>query len=218
VRTRSNLLRLAAVPILALGLLGTVASPATAAPASTAQRAMALARAVASSKDPSASLAGLSTADQALVKEAVTPVRTDVTMERLATPANAGITPDNFFGSWGLHGTWTAKDIYGISLFSFWQTTTVTSTNGDAITTVTVSDKGEQIFNAGIGWRVAHAAVGSTKNCGWEGRGLAKFYFVFGTGGYDLAHPTNCGQIRMNIDGINKWILTSCDLEYNNYC
>ena len=213
-RTRSNLLRLAAVPILALGLLGTVASPATAAPASTAQRAMALARAVASSKDPSASLAGLSTADQALVKEAVTPVRTDVT----TAPANAGVLPD-FLGTWNEHITWTAKDVFNISLYSYWQTTNATAAgSGTTISSVTVTDKGEQIFNAGIGWRVAHAAVGSTKNCGWEGRGLAKFYFVLGTGGWDLEHPSNCGQIRLNIDGHDKWILSSCDLQYNNAC
>jgi hypothetical protein len=62
------------------------------------------------------------------------------------------------------------------------------------------------------GWRIAHAPTTSTLNVGWEGRGLARYYFVFGAGGWDLIHPSDCIQQLLNANGHDHRSTRSCDL------
>jgi hypothetical protein len=127
------------------------------------------------------------------------------------TPA---ITPDaataaKFHGCWSVHATGGRKGFFGNTLYTFWQTTKVCA-NAGKVTSVAVLGAGGETSTPG--WRIAHAPNTSKLNVGWEGRGLAQYHFVLGAGPWDIQHPSDCLQLRLNADGKHFRVMLSCDL------
>jgi hypothetical protein len=128
------------------------------------------------------------------------------------TPA---ITPDaaaaaKFNGCFSVHATGGRKALFGNTLYTFWQTTKVCA-KGGKVTSVAVTSAGGETSTPG--WRIAHAPTTSKLNVGWEGRGLAAYHFVLGAGPWDIQHPSDCIQLRLNADGKHFRAMSSCDLE-----
>jgi hypothetical protein len=164
--------------------------------------------------DPQAAYAQLSAADRAEFDSLTRPAGEPSVTTTLDgnTPA---ITPDaataaKFNGCFSVHATGGRKAFFGNTLYTFWQTTKVCA-KGGKVTSVAVTSAGGETSTPG--WRIAHAPTTSKLNVGWEGRGKAAYHFVLGAGPWDIQHPSDCLQLRLNADGKHFRVMTSCDLE-----
>lgn len=115
-----------------------------------------------------------------------------------------------YTGCWGLHQKDEVTAPLGNTLYTYWQTTRVCARNG-RVTSVSVTDAGGETKTPG--WKIAHAPTKMKKNVGWEGRGVAQYYFVLGTGGYDIQNPTECIQQRLNGNGVDHLFTRDCSLD-----
>jgi hypothetical protein len=115
-----------------------------------------------------------------------------------------------YTGCWAWNQTYERKAILGNTLYTYWQTTKVCAVNGRVTSVAVTNADGE---TSTPGWRIAGAPRKSAKSVGWEGRGLARFYFVLGSGGFDVQSPSNCIQQRLNANGRDRRSMSSCNLD-----
>ena len=109
----------------------------------------------------------------------------------------------------GLHQKYARKALAGNTLYTYWQSTHVCTSKGK-VTKVWVSDAGGETSTPG--WRIDKRPNTSTKNVHWEGRGAARYHFVLGAGPWNIQHPVDCIQERLNADGRHYLTTKSCDL------
>jgi hypothetical protein len=175
--------------------------------------ALALAKQVFESSDPTAAYAALSEADRLKIDAATLPHSLEVTSKEI-DPSNihpeGAVSPGEsaWSGCWGLHQTFLRKALLGNTLYTYWQNTYV-CVNG-TVYSVWVDGAGGETSTPG--WRIANPPTTSTLNVSWEGRGLARYFFVFGAGGWDLQHPSDCIQQLLNSNGHDHRSTRSCDL------
>ena len=115
-----------------------------------------------------------------------------------------------YTGCWTRSQTNKRKALLGNTLYTYWQTTRVCARNGRVISVAVTNADGE---TSTPGWRIVRNPVKSHKSVGWEGRGLARYYFVLGAGGVDIQHPSDCIQLRLNADGRHYRPMSSCNLD-----
>jgi len=115
-----------------------------------------------------------------------------------------------FDGCWERKKTYEAKAAFGNTLYTAWQTTRVCARDG-RVTSVAVTNAGGETSTPG--WRIARAPTKSAKSVGWEGRGLAQYYFVLGAGVIDIQNPSDCIQQRLNANGRDHRSMSSCNLD-----
>lgn len=115
-----------------------------------------------------------------------------------------------YTGCRSLNQTYERKALLGNTLYTYWQTTKVCAYNG-RVTSVAVTNAGGETSTPG--WRIARAPTKSAKSVGWEGRGLARYYFVLGAGGIDIQNPSDCIQQRLNANGRDHRPMKSCNLD-----
>ena len=163
--------------------------------------------------DPQAAYNQLSSEEKAEFDSLTKPAG-DPTVNTTVTGGAPAITPDvataKFTGCWGMHATGGAKALAGNTLYTFWQDTGVCVKNGK-VTSVSITNAHGETSTPG--WRIAHAPTTSKLNAGWEGRGLAEYHFVLGAGPWDIQHPSDCLQLRLNADGKHHRVFYGCDLE-----
>jgi len=46
---------------------------------------------------------------------------------------------------------------------------------------------------------------------GWEGRGIIQVNYALGVNGWNIQHVTPCGQLRLNANGYNYAVSSSCN-------
>jgi hypothetical protein len=174
--------------------------------------------------DPQSAYNQLSAADRAEFDSLTQPaggptVDTTISDDSAAVTPDAvtpdAVTPDadsaaKFNGCWSVHVVARRKSLLGNTLYTFWQTTRVCAKGGKVTSVAVPYANGE---TSTLGWRKRAAATRSKRNVGWEGRGLAAYHFVFGVGGWNIQHPSDCLQLRLNADGRHFRVLHSCDLE-----
>lgn len=169
--------------------------------------------------DPVAAYDQLNAEDRAIVDRATQPYGDLEThfetapaddAEGLDANAHADALHAKFSGCWALHFTGKRKAFFGNTIYTYWQNTNVCASGGK-VTKVSVTNAGGETSTPG--WRIRHAPATSTYNPGWEGRGKAQYYFVLGVGGWDIHHPSDCLQGRLNADGSHYRVMTSCDLQ-----
>jgi hypothetical protein len=115
-----------------------------------------------------------------------------------------------YTGCWSLNQTDEHTARFGNTLFTYWQTTKVCAINGRVSSVAVTYADGETNTP---GWRIKSPPEKSAKSVGWEGRGLAKFFFVFGTNGFDLQHSSPCIQQRLNANGHDHQSMRTCNLD-----
>ena len=164
-----------------------------------------IARRVLASRNPAATYRRLPAAKKRAMRYAIAPtrVRTRHTKIRMIAQGNAAC--------WQEMARSEVHSAAGITLYSFWQATKV-CTSKNKVVTVSVIKPLTGAETSTLGWRLRRGVDVTVYNAGWEGRGLARFAFVFGAGGWNLLHPTNCLQQRLNADHRNFLQLTSCNL------
>ena len=124
------------------------------------------------------------------VEVTMTPTR------RASQPVTPGmVRAAAYNGCWSLSITGRAKNSVGKVLYTYWQTTAICA-NNNRVTAVWMDNAGGETSTPG--WRIERGPDLTTRNVGWEGRGIAQYHFVLGVGGYDIQHPTNCLQGRLN--------------------
>jgi hypothetical protein len=198
-------------------VVGLAGSPALGATRSTPD-GEALARRVAASPDPQRALERLGPAERAAVERVVMPVTTTIR----SSPAVA-VEPETAAAQraaaaaavscWQQRHVAEAKNVFNTVLYSYFQTTRV-CISGGVVRYTRVLDPGYHVYSA-FWWHPdpsQQAPVIREKTVGWEGRGIAQFYFRLGVGGWDVHRPTNCLQIRLNANFRDKQALLSCDI------
>jgi hypothetical protein len=157
--------------------------------------------------DPAAAYASLGTSERRQFDAVMTPDSLDlVESEDFDAPESLAA----YTGCWGRNQTFAAKAAAGNTLYTYWQTTRVCVTRGRVTSVAVTYADGE---TSTVGWRIDKAPTKSTRNVIWEGRGNARYYFVLGTGGWDILHPVNCIQLRLNADGYHYRAMKSCNLD-----
>ncbi|GAA6617209.1 hypothetical protein [Scytonema sp. NUACC26] len=185
------------------------------------QRGLALAEQVYNANDPVQARSDLTVEEQNLVDSVTQPAALEVQSQPIDSAPTQGAptqgastqgasTLSTYTGCWGLNQSAKRKALLGNTLYTYWQTTQVCARNG-RVTSVAVTNAGGETSTPG--WRIARNPTTSTKNVGWEGRGLARYYFVLGAGGIDVQNPTDCIQMRLNGNGRNYRYLSSCNLD-----
>lgn len=170
------------------------------------QQGLALAQQVYNAVDPIRARSALTVEEQNLVDGVTQPATVEVESQRVGGPENLLA----YTGCWALNQKYEAKALFGNTLYTCWQRTRVCAQNGRVTSVAVTYADGE---TQTPGWRIAHAPTISTRNVGWEGRGLARYYFVFGTAGYDIQHPSDCIQQRLNANGHDHRSMSSCNLQ-----
>jgi hypothetical protein len=61
------------------------------------------------------------------------------------------------------------------------------------------------------GWYQNGANQSHTNNVGWEGRGIIQVNYALGVNGWNIQHVTPCGQLRLNANGYNYAVSSSCN-------
>ena len=178
-----------------------------------ATEGLSIASRVFAAADPSREIAALSDADRAKFDGVTTPGELEVAETLLDEDGTAlkveSVAKPDYSGCYGWHQKYGRKALLGNTLYTYWQSTSVCVTSGK-VTSVSVYDDGGETSTPG--WRITHAPTTATKNVSWEGRGKAQYYFVFGAGGWDIQHPTDCIQQRLNGNGKDHASSGSCDL------
>lgn len=205
----------AAVSLMAVSA-GAIETPSNA-PSAAAKEGADLASKVFSASDPAAARAKLSAAEREKFDQATMPASLEVS-EKKRVPVS-GEEGDAKAGDqtaaagsdcYGYNQTFKRKAALGNTLYTYWQTTHVCR-RGRHITSVRVTNAGGETSTPG--WRIDKGPRVSTKNVGWEGRGNARYHFVLGVGGWDIAHPTDCIQQRVNVNGHSHRSMPSCNLD-----
>jgi hypothetical protein len=178
-----------------------------------AQEGLAIATRVFASENPTDAYAALRDEERAKFDGVTTPGELQMS-ETFVDMGGKEITPEStmtpaYSGCYGWHQTYGRKALFGNTLYTYWQSTSVCVSNG-TVTSVSVYDAGGETSTPG--WRITHSPTTATKNVYWEGRGKAQYYFVFGAGGWDIQHPTDCIQQRLNGNGHDHVSSSSCDL------
>jgi hypothetical protein len=171
------------------------------------EEGLAIAEEVYASPNPELMREALSESDRSKLDAVTLPKSLEVTSEIISDESSLRAA---YSGCWELHADNSVKAAAGNTLYTFWQTTQVCVDNGN-VYSVEVSDAGGETSTPG--WRIDREPTTRTKNVGWEGRGVARYYFVLGAGGWDISHPVNCLQLRLNANGYNYLLLTSCSLD-----
>jgi hypothetical protein len=169
------------------------------------QQGLTLAEQVYNADDPIQARSALTVEEQNLLDSVTQPATVEVESQLIEGAANL----DAFTGCWGWHQVYGRKALAGNTLYTYWQTTRVCAQNGRVTSVAVTYADGE---TSTPGWRIAHAPTTSTRNVGWEGRGLARYYFVLGAGPWDIVHPSDCIQQRLNGNGHDHRSMSSCDL------
>lgn len=214
-------------------LAGTAVSPTLAQQENTppeedpsVQRGLALAKQVHDADDPVKARSNLTVEEQKLLDSVTLPADLEVQSQRidgaptlsaptkgastLSAPTQGASTLSAYSGCWRWYQKAERKALLGNTLYTYWQTTRVCARNGQVTSVAVENADGE---TSTPGWRIAHNPTTSTKNVGWEGRGLARYYFVLGAGGVDVQNPTDCIQQRLNGNGHDHRYLSSCSLD-----
>jgi hypothetical protein len=209
-------LRLTA-PLVTLGLLGTMSVSAfgssTAVDSSEVTHAKAVAATVFASADPKAAYSALSAADRTAfdMLEQPTALHTATTATKIDAKlltAQQAVSPA-YVGCWAMAADDYASDALGLTLYEYGQTTDVCVGSAGSVYQIDVYNVWNHIDMAG--WRFDHSDP-ATSNVGWEGRGLAKFLFILGSGGWDIQNDNPCLQLRLNADGHSSLVTESCNL------
>ncbi len=179
-----------------------------------AKEGLTLAERVFDAADPAAAYAALDAEQRAKV-DGVTTLGELVVQETFidekgqVSAVRPDAAPSSFSGCYSKHKKHKRKALLGNTLYTYWQSTRVCVSNGHVTSVKVHGADGE---TSTPGWRIAHGPKTKTKNVGWEGRGLAKYYFVLGAGGWDIQHPSDCIQQRLNANGHDHVSSGSCDL------
>jgi hypothetical protein len=180
-----------------------------------AQEGLDLASRVFEASDPARAYSALSDEERVKVDAVTLPASLEVSESLVDAngkeipSSDLRMHPENYSGCYGWHQTYKRTALLGNTLYTYWQTTSVCVSNG-TVTGVSVTDAGGETSTPG--WRIDKGPDLATKNVGWEGRGVAHYHFVFGTGGWDVQHPTDCVQQRLNGNGHDHLSSGSCDL------
>ncbi|SBW23414.1 putative secreted protein [Candidatus Protofrankia californiensis] len=168
-----------------------------------------------SSSSPKAAYDALSESDRVAFTASTTVDRIETHTVGKGLGANAGKTANSFDGAVAASGCWyftfrgRAKAAAGNTLYTYWQNTAVCARKGRITAVWTDNVDGE---TSTPGWRIDKDPTTKTKNVGWEGRGVARYYFVLGVGGWDIQHPTTCLQGRVNADRVHYAVSRSCNI------
>ena len=162
-----------------------------------------LAERVYGSENPDEVIQSLNPEELELLKGVTTPGVLEESTEFLSTPRA-------YSGCWAMRTKTGRKALLGNTLYTYWQTTQVCVSSGK-VTSVSITEADGETSTPG--WRIAHDPTKATKNVGWEGRATAKYYFVLGAGPWDVQHPTDCLQLRLNGNGHDSRSLTDCSLD-----
>lgn len=214
--------------VLAIGVfvLGSAAE-ANAAPGAAA-KGLSIAANVFSAQNPETAYRALSTTDRAAFNAVERVAHAEQTTKLAGMGANANTNVSHsaaavlkqnarpgasvsaaFNGCWAMQVSGGATAAAGNTLYTYGQSTQVCVANS-RVTGVAVYNVWDETSTPG--WRVDKPATTRTFNAGWEGRGLAQYYFVLGAGPWDIAHPTTCLQLRLNGDGSHYASSRSCNL------
>lgn len=205
----------------------TTAAPANAASASVA-RGLGIAQDVFSAANPKAEYNALTTSERAAFNAVERVAETRTAVQVAGVGANARTTLRGhaaarfarnavrgasvaaaYNGCWAMQTSSSARAAAGNTLYTYGQSTQVCATNS-RVTRVSVFNVWDETSTPG--WRIDKAARTAVFNAGWEGRGLAQYYFVLGIGGWDIQRPTTCLQLRLNGDGRHYASSRSCNL------
>ncbi|MEZ0093584.1 hypothetical protein [Streptacidiphilus sp. EB129] len=213
-----NIKRGIAFAAAACSIAGLGMATAPSASASTSPNAgLAVAKHVFAAGNPQAAYKALSAADKAAfnsVEQPATASHTQTATPLTAAQARAlrpasGMRPMAYSGCWALSDTWGEKAAAGNTLFTYWQATEVCVSNG-RVTGVSVYNYGGETSTPG--WYKSGDATSATFNAGWEGRGYVQVNYALGVNGWNIQHLTPCGQLRLNGNGYNYAVSSSCNL------
>lgn len=198
-------------------------SPTPAVAPQVAHAAQELARRVLDSADPKGAYEALSVPDRAAfdsvtipaTEEAASTVEPsgDTVAEDEADEPTDGLALAKKVGRSGCFSvsrTGKAKARAGNTLFTYWQTTRVCAKRG-RVTSIKVTNAGGETSTPG--WRIDRRPTTQVKSVGWEGRSVARYYFVLGVGGWDVQRPSRCIQLRLNANLRDRRILTHCNID-----
>jgi hypothetical protein len=191
------------------------------------QRGLALAEQVYSADNPVQARSNLTVEEQNLVDGVTQPAALKVHTQLIGGPKNRdaeslvayinGVENSGaeklvaaYTGCWALNQTYERKALLRNTLYTYWQTTKVCARNGRVTSVAVTNADGE---TSTPGWRIARDPRKSAKSVGWEGRGLARYYFVLGAGGIDVQQPSDCIQQRLNANGRDHRSMKSCNLD-----
>jgi hypothetical protein len=194
-------------PILTIMMIIGGAGLAHAAPAAApaeARAGLAVAQQVFAAAKPKDAYDRLSAAERKRFDDVVRPASHKVSTSAEPLKAAAAAGP-----CWRLHRTGEYKGRAGNTLYTFWQTSSICVRNKKVYKVKVESAGGE---TSTPGWRIAQKPSLSTKNVSWEGRGLARYHFVLGAGGWDIQHPSDCLQVRLNADKRHSSSSLSCNI------
>ena len=209
------LLGLAAVSLMGVNAWGveTPSAATTETLSAEAKEGTTLAAKIFESSDPKEAREKLSDAERKKFDAATMPGPIEeVEKKEVAVEDDQGDEATRAGGSrcYGYNQTFKRKALAGNTLYTYWQSTHVCH-RGGRVTSVKVTNAGGETSTPG--WRVDKGPKVSTKNVGWEGRGNARYHFVLGVGGWDIAHPTDCIQQRLNANGHSHRSMNSCNLD-----
>ncbi|ABK53440.1 hypothetical protein Acel_1668 [Acidothermus cellulolyticus 11B] len=180
--------------------------------AATASRGMAVAEQVFASSNPRAEYDKLNASDKASFDAVETPSSVTHTVVIRGLGANAGKTVDSLAaassGSWWVSASWDEKALAGNTLFSYGQETKV-YVSGGRVTSVQVLNMYSETSTPG--WYQNGPNRSYTNNVGWEGRGIIQVDYALGVNGWNIQHVTPCGQLRLNANGYNYAVSSSCN-------
>jgi hypothetical protein len=203
----------AAVSLMAVDARG-IETPSKETMSAAAQEGANIASKVFEASDPKAAREQLSPAEREKFDKATMPASLEVSEEKRVPisgeEAKAGEQAAAGSDCYGYNQTFKRKAALGNTLYTYWQSTHVCRRNG-RITSVKVTNAGGETSTPG--WRIDKGPNVATKNVGWEGRGNAQYHFVLGVGGWDIAHPTDCIQQRVNVNGHSHRSMPSCNLD-----
>ena len=180
-----------------------------------AQEGVDIAAKVFEASDPADARKQLSAAEREKFDKATMPAELEITEEKRVPLSDDEAKDDDETAKagrncYGYNQTFKRKAALGNTLYTYWQSTHVCR-RGGRITSVKVTNAGGETSTPG--WRIDKGQNVSTKNVGWEGRGNARYHFVLGVGGWDIAHPTDCIQQRVNANGHSHRSMPSCNLD-----
>jgi len=168
-----------------------------------------LASTVFTSDDPKASYLALPASDRAVFDRYTNAA--SVTIATTYTELNGQplLTPAAYSGCYQKSAKGWVKNLVGVNLVEFGQATKVCVSSGK-VKSVSILDVYYNIL--AIGWSQSSSPTKTTKNVGWEGRGLVQWHFALGAGGWVIQNETPCLQQRLNANGTSYAGSMSCSI------
>lgn len=212
---------------LALATGALLLSAPAAANAATVEQGTSVGTSVFSSQNPQAAYRALGASERAAFDSVHKVDRTSTTVRAQGVGANEGtrlspsraaklgstrrgaLVSPRYSGCWAMQVSGSARAAAGNTLYTYGQSTQVCVRN-NRVSGITVYNVWNETSTPG--WRIDKRPTTSRFNAGWEGRGLAQYYFVLGAGGWDIQRPTTCLQLRLNANGYNYSHSRSCNL------